>query len=93
MMSTEKTDVKTVIKRPSLDKLIDVIESGVRVTSSRCTFLKWPCLIASILFMFWCIVSGSQIYHYVAAVLILCSVALMDQESGGDVIKAEESVE
>lgn len=92
-MSTEKTDAETAVKRPSLDKLIGVIESAIKVTSSRCTFLKWPCLVASIVFMFWCIVSGSQIYHYVAAFLILAGVALMDQESGGNVIKADESVE
>lgn len=92
-MSTEKTDVKTVVKRPSLDKLIDLVESTVRVTSSRCTFLKWPCLVASIVFMFWCIVSGSQIYHYAAAVLILAGVALMDHESGGNVIKKAEDAE
>lgn len=57
----------------------------------RLTFLKWPCCIAAIALMVWCVVTGLQVYHYAAALLIMMGVGLMDLADGGNVIKSVET--
>lgn len=63
-------------------KTLDAAEKWLGSVLNRLVFIKWPCFIAAIISFLWYITTGVRIYHYIAAVLIITSVAILDSQEG-----------